>query len=180
MRQATAVGADPFDLEPNDEVMPGTVGARLRTRAERTTQQRHVLSTSGKTTNYGFFWRRSGDLWVSAPVEWHFGPDDAVLTVTANRTERARSVRGWSSEPKRVVHVPLGGSRFGPMFVQVELTSSAPAEVEFSTAKAVNGFVLPAGSEIQAWVRPILFMIVTVTSLAVFRAVRGLFRRLAR
>jgi hypothetical protein len=134
----------------------------LRTRAEKEIDKETVLSTDGKTKAYGFFWRRSGDLWASAPVNWRHGPDDASVSVRANRTERARTVKGWSPDRERVLHLPLGGARAGPMLIKVELESSAPAEVSFRSAKAVNGFVLPGGSELQAWIRPSFFFSLAV------------------
>ena len=169
LRQSDKEDYGPFVLIPNEDVLPGTVGSRLRVRAERQTEQVRVLSTREKTTARELFWRRSGDLWASTPVEWKYGPDDAVLVITANRTERARSVRGWSPEPQRHISVPLGGSRFGPMLVTAELESSEPAEVEVRSAKAVNGLVLPTGSEMQAWVRPLVLLFAMVGLLVVAR-----------
>ena len=115
------------------------------------------LLTSDRPRSYGFFWRRSGDLWATGSVHWFEGPDDARVSVYANRTERARSVKGWSSDPQRMVHVPLGGARAGPVLVTIELESPEPARVEVGQAVAINGLVLPPGAELAAWVRPLFW-----------------------
>lgn len=176
LRQPEETNRGSFELERNDDVIPGTTGARLRSRAARL-QRVRVLSTGGTTKVRVLFWRRSGDLWASTPVEWRYGPDDAVVVVRANRSERARSVKGWSGDPNRLVHIPLGGSRFGPMLVRIDLESSAPAEVELYPAKAVHGFVLPIGSEMQAWVRPLLIMFTTLGLVVAGRRILGLIKR---
>ena len=91
-------------------------------------------------------------------MNWIEGPDDALVRVLTNRTERARSAKGWSKQPKRAIHVPLGGARWGPMFVTIELESSEPAMVEVGQAVAVSGFVLPRGAEFAAWLRPLFWL----------------------
>ena len=177
LRQVVSDISGPFELEENPEVLPGTVGVRLRTRAEKEIESSTVLSTSAKTRAYGFFWRRSGDLWASAPVEWRYGPEDATVIVRGNCTERARTVKAWAEDNKRVIHIPLGGARFGPMLVKLQLESSAPAEVELGSAKAVHGFVLPVGSELQAWVRPAFLGFVAGTLVAMIWVLGRLLRR---
>lgn|GEM_PF-2759920 len=146
---------DPFMLEPNPIAKQASDGPRLRTRMRRRTGASRVLSSANPKV-YGYFWRRSGDLWVTAPISWHDGPDDAVVKVYANKTERARSVKGWSDETKRILRIPLGAARPGPTVVAITLESSTPAEVEVGRAVAVHGFTLPFGTEFRHLIRPLV------------------------
>ena len=139
-------------LEENPDIEPAGVVAVLRSRVSEEREVPRTLS-GVKDRALAMFWRRQGDVWASARVTWLSGPDDATVTVFVNRTERARSVKGWSQNPERVIHVPVGAARSGPSLVSIDLASSEPAEVIVGQAVAVNGFVLPAGTEIGVWMR---------------------------
>ncbi|MGI9666048.1 MAG: hypothetical protein ACR2N2_02965 [Acidimicrobiia bacterium] len=171
---------DPLVLEENPEVQPSTIATSVRMRMRERMDKSRFLSTDGSTRAYGLFWRRKGDLWATAKLEWHTGPDHATTTVRANRTERARSVRGWTDTPTRRLPVPLGGARAGPMFVVVELVSDEPASVSVGRATAVNGFTLPTGSEFQAWGRPLLWSAIAGTVVGLLLVARIPARRARR
>lgn len=172
-------GGDAFLLEPNPDVAPGGPAAVLRSRIrpERDLRRR-LVGTNDRV--FGLFWRRSGDVWTSAPVEWVSGPDDARVVVALNRTERAQSVKGWSSKPDRIVHVPVGGSRAGPALVSIQLEASEPAEVVVGQALAVNGFILPAGAERRAWSRMFFWVAAAGTTVALGATLVGLVGRSRR
>ncbi|MGI9641972.1 MAG: hypothetical protein ACR2N9_04230 [Acidimicrobiia bacterium] len=170
---------DLLELEEHEEVIPAPAALRLRTRArDKVTPPRRLSSDSGRSV--GVFWRRSGDLWMTAPVRWIEGPDDARLLVYGGRTERARSVKGWSSAPQRLVPVPLGGARPGPMLVRAEVVSAEFAEGEVGPIVAVNGLILPSRTELRMWFRPLLRLTIAATSLALSLGLLHLIRRLIR
>lgn len=160
----------PLALEENPDRPPATVGAKVRTRARDEFDRPRVLSVPGKSSSLGFFWRRSGDLLASAVIDWESGPDDALVRVFANRTERARTVRGWTESPRQHVTIPLGSARSGPMFVHISLESNEPAEVSVGRATAIQGLMLPSGAEYRAWIRPIAL----VTFIGATAAIGGL------
>ena len=174
---------DVLELEEHSDVIPAPPAVQLRSRVRETlAPPRRLTSEDGPTM--GVFWRRSGDLWLTAPVQWIHGPDDARLVVHGDRTERARSVKGWSTSAHRLVHVPLGGARPGPMVVRVEVVSSEYAEVEVGAVAAVNGLILPSTAEIRMWFRPLLLLTLAATSVAMslgaFRMIRPVAGRLYR
>lgn len=146
---------DLLELEEHEEVVPTPIAVRLRSRVRDTVAPPRRLS-SGDGASFGVFWRRSGDLWMATPVQWIEGPDDAHLVMYGNRTERARSVKGWSSASHRLVHVPLGGARRGPMLLRAKVISTEYADVEVGPIAAVNGVILPSRTELRMWFRPLL------------------------
>ena len=151
LRQTDATD-DVMALEKNTDIAPAGIGAVLRSRVSEEREVPRILSGT-RDRAYAFFWRRPGDVWATARVEWLSGPDDATVTVFTNRTERARSVNGWSDKAERIMHVPVAATRSGPSLVTIELMASEPAEVVVGQAVAVNGFVLPAGTELGVWLR---------------------------
>ena len=171
---------DPLFIEEHDEVVPASVGIRLRSRVRDNVAPPHRVTSDAPRT-YGMFWRRRGDLWLTVPIRWIEGPDDARLVVYGNRTERARSVKGWSPAAERLVHVPLGGARAGPMVVSAELISSEFAEIEVSPPAAVNGLILPSRAELRMWFRPLFWTSVGVTlAIAALGTTRLIGRRRVR
>lgn len=176
LRQAGSADADPFRLEHHHDTEPGVVGAKARTRTRRKRDRTTVLSTSGRTHAYGLFWRRSGDLWASAPVERSHGPDTATLSVYTNLPNACGLCAVLHRTATESSTSRSGGARLGPMLIKVELDSDAPAEVKFANARAVHGFVLPAGSEAQAWLRPAVlgatFVAITFAGWALKRVMR--------
>jgi len=154
----------PLALEPAPYVRTGGVAERVGTRLRNVADQTRTLETDGgSATAWALFWRRKGDLLAPATVHWISGPDDATLRIIANRTERARTVKGWTDGPDQRVNVPLGGALNGPMVVQVVLESSEPAAVEMARAAAVYSMMLPGGAEMRTWLRPMLLTMVGVS-----------------
>ncbi|MGI9642191.1 MAG: hypothetical protein ACR2N9_05355 [Acidimicrobiia bacterium] len=159
-------GEDRLELEEHEEVTPAPTAVQLRSRVrDKVMPPRRLSSDDGRSV--GVFWRRSGDLWMTAPVRWIEGPDDARLVLYGDRTERARSVKGWSAASQRLVQVSLGGARPGPMLVTAEVVSPEFAEVEIGQVAAVNGLILPSRTELRMWFRPLL-MLTLATAGAVF------------
>ena len=145
---------DALALEAAPYVRTGGVAERMGTRLRAATDHPQVLETAGGTaTSWVVFWRRQGDLLARANVRWLSGPDGATLRVIANRTERARTVKGWTDTPEQRVNVPLGGALTGPMLVQIVLESPDPAAIEVERASAVYSMPVPGGAEIRTWLR---------------------------
>lgn len=173
LRQAGEVGdpsPDPMTLEEHPDRPPATIGAKVRTRAREEVDRPRVLSVPGKSSRTGLFWRRSGDLLGSAVIDWEYAPDDAMVRMFANRTERARAVRGWTEASRQHLTIPLGSARSGPMFIHVSLESEEPAKVAVGRATAIQGLLLPSGAEYRAWIRPIAL----VASIGVVAAIGAL------
>ncbi|MGI9528442.1 MAG: hypothetical protein ACR2NG_01930 [Acidimicrobiia bacterium] len=168
-----------LELEEHEDVIPAPAAVQLRSRVrDKVTPPRRLTSDDGRSV--GMFWRRSGDLWLTAPVRWIEGPEDARLLVYGGRTERARSVKGWSSAPQRLVPVPLGGARPGPMLLSAEVVSPEFAEVEIGPIVAVNGLILPSRTELRMWFRPLLRLTIAATSLALSLGIVRLIRYATR
>ncbi len=168
---------EPFALELSPAIRLGGIGTKAMERIRKQVDTPRLLTEPGKTRAYGFFWRRGGDIMAATRVRWHSGPDDALVKVFANRTERARTRKGWTTTAEQHVTVPLASARPGPMLLTIELESRGPAEVEIGRATAVQGMMLPGGAEARAWVRPVAGS-VAVTFF--FAAVALLTRRLRR
>jgi hypothetical protein len=176
-QHATTDGSDsdPWDLEYAPYVHTGGLARALETRVEGKPGRPQVLSTEGKSSRSGLFYRRQGDQIAMLPMRWLRGDDTATVRLIVNRTERWRAVRGWSDGDEIRARVPLGGLRAGPALYEVRLDADEPASIEIGDA-TIRHINLPTGAEYRAWLRPMLLGAATLVFLGALRAIWRLLR----
>lgn len=167
---------DPWSLEYAPYVRTGGIARALETRVEGRPSEPRILSTEGRNSTTGVFYRRQGDQLAVIPVQWRRGGDSATLRLIVNRTERWRAVRGWSDTDEIQARIPLGGLRAGPALYELRLDAESPAEVEIGDA-SIRHIVLPGGAEYRSWIRPLLL---GTAAAFLLLAGRGMWRLLRR
>jgi len=172
---ADLTDANPWELEYAPYVHTGGFARALETRVEGSAEEPRVLTTAGKRSRHGLFYRRQGDQIAMVPMRWVQGSDTATVRLIVNRTERWRAVRGWSDGDEIRARVPLGGLRAGPALYEVRLDAEEPASLEIGDA-TIRHINLPSGTEYRAWLRPMLFGAATLVLLGALRSIWKLLR----